>query len=200
MEQVNFPSHLIDMGIKEAIGSYKGCMVKFKKYNIPFKLKIKTKKDKIQTMNLEKTMIHDKTNSLFYNLKNIDSKDYMFRNLKTSCKFNKYLEICDSSISWNQKTNEYYLNLNFEDLELPDKKILTNKKICSIDPGIKTFLTIYSDDSVNKIGIGIRDKIDKICRDIDIIISKQYKKKEGKFKYKHQKRRSLRKALHRKIK
>ena len=85
-------------------------------------------------------------------------------------------------------------------MKLNDKKILTNNKVCSIDPGIKTFLTIYSDDSVHKIGIGIREKIEKICRDIDIIISKQYKKKKGKYKYKHEKRRNLRKALHRKIK
>ena len=53
---------------------------------------------------------------------------------------------------------------------------------------------------MNKIGIGIRDKIEKICRDIDIIISKQYKKKNGKYKYTSQKRISLRKALHKKIK
>ena len=200
VNKINFPSHLIDMSIKEAIGSYNGCMVKFNKYKIPFVLKFKTKKDKIQTLNIESTMIHSKTNSLFYNLKDNDSKEFVFRDLKTSCKFNKYLNICDSSITWNQRTNEYYLNLNFEDIETPSNDILMNKKICSIDVGLKSFLTIYSDNSVDKIGIGIRDKIEKLCRDIDIIISKQYQKKDGKYKYNHQKRRSLRKALHRKIK
>ena len=208
IEEINFPSHLFDMAIKEAVSAYNGCMVKFNKYKIAFDLKLKTKKDKMQTMNLEKTMIHSKTNSLFYNLKNIDTdtdkdkdKDkYTFRNLKTSCKINKYLNIRDSSISWNQRTNEYYLNINFDNLEIPNKNILLNKKICAIDPGIKSFLSIYSDDSMNKIGIGIRDKIEKICRDIDIIISKQYRKKNGKYKYAYQKRRSLRKALHKKIK
>lgn len=200
VNKVIFPSHLVDMSIKEAIGSYNGCIVKFNKYKIPFKLKLKTKKDKIQTMNIENLMINSKKNSLFYNLKDIDGKEYVFRNLKTSCKFKKYSNICDSSISWNQITNEFYLNLNFEDIETPSNNILLNKKICAIDPGIKNFLTIYSDNSVDKIGIGIREKIEKLCRDIDIIISKQYQKKEGKYKYNHQKRRSLRKALHRKIK
>jgi putative transposase len=200
VDEINFPSHLIDMAIKEAVSSYIGCLNKYKKYKIPFNLKIKTKKDKIQTMNLEEPMIKKESNSLFYNLKDNIINKYVFRNLKTSCKLNKYLNICDSSLSWNQRTNEYYLNLNFENIELPPKEILSNKKICSIDVGVKTMLTIYSDNSVEKIGIGIRYKIEKLCRDIDIIISKQYKKKEGKYKYNHQKRRALRKALHRKIK
>ena len=200
INKINFPSHLVDMGIKEAIRSYNGCMIKFNKYKIPFTLKYKTKKDKIQTLNIEKTMIQIKTNSLFYNLKDIDSKQFIFRNLKTSCNFNKYSNICDSSITWNQKTNEYFLNINFEDIKLPSSNILLNNKICSIDPGLKNFLTIYSDNSIDKIGIGIKDTLQKICKDIDIIISKQYKKKEGKYKYNHQKRRNLKKVLHRKIK
>lgn len=200
VNKINFPSHLVDMSIKEAISSYNGCMVKFNKYKIPFTLKQKTKKDKIQTLNIESTMVHSKTNSLFYNLKDIDSKEFVFRDLKTSCKFNKYSNICDSSITWNQRTNEYYLNLKFEDIEIPSNDILLNKKICSLDVGLKSFLTIYSDNSVDKIGIGIRDKIEKLCRDIDIIISKQHQKKDGKYKYNYQKRRSLRKVMHRKIK
>lgn len=198
--KINFPSHLVDMSIKEAISSYNGCISKYKKYKTPFTLKYKTKKDKIQTLNIEKTMIQTKTNSLFYNLKDVETKEFIFRNLKTSDLFKKYSNICDSSITWNQRTNEYYLNINFEDVELSSKNILLNKKICSIDPGLKTFITIYSDNSIDKIGIGIRDTIQKICKDIDIIISKQYKKKEGKYKYNHQKRRNLRKALHKKIK
>lgn len=201
VNKINFPSHLVDMSIKEAISSYNGCMIKFNKYKIPFTLKLKTKKDKIQTLNIESTMIHSKTDSLFYNLKDIGSKEFIFRNLKTSCKFNKYSNICDSSITWNQRTNEYYLNLNFEDIETPSNDILLNKKICAIDVGLKSFLTIYSDNSVNKIGIGIRDKIEKLCKDIDIIISKRHQKKDKcKYKYNNQKRRSLRKVLHRKIK
>ena len=200
MNEINFPSHLIDMAIKEAVSAYNACINKFNKYKIPFELKIKTKKNKIQTMNIENTMISEKTNSLFYNLKDQQLNKYIFRNLKTSCKFDKYSNICDSSITFNKMINEFYINLNFEDLKIPNKEILKNKKICAIDPGVKTFITIYSDDSINKIGIGVRDKIEKVCHDIDIVISKQYKKKNGKYKYNHQKRRSLRKVRHRKIK
>ena len=199
MQQIKFPSHLIDLSIKEATIAYKSNLEKFKKYKIPFKLTLKTKKDKIQTLNLEKKMISTKKNGLFIMLKD-DTNQFIFRNLKTSCKFNKYKNICDSSISWNIRTNEFFMNLNFIDDKHINENILLNKKICSIDPGLKTFLTIYDDNSINKIGIGIRNKINKICEEIDIITSKINKKVNKKYKYNHNKRRNLRKALHRKIK
>jgi transposase len=205
IEELNVPSHLIDKSINEAVDNYKTCLSKLSKYRTSFKLKNKTKKDKFQTLNIESNMINEKSNSLFYNLKDKTSNKFLFRNLKTSCNFNKYSNICDSSITYNQRLNEFYLNLNFKNLEIPDKNILKNKRICSIDPGIKNFLVIYSQNSIDKIGIGIREKIEKICRDIDIIISKQNKKKTNKFnksvyKYSYEKRRNLKKALHRKIK
>ena len=99
-------------------------------------------------------------------------------------------------MTWNKSLNEYYLNVCFkQDIKSSDKT-----KIASIDPGVKTFLTIYSDNSVDKIGIGIREKINKICRDVDILVSKQYKKVNKNYKYNHEKRRNLKKAMHRKIK
>jgi len=209
IKELKVPSHLIDKAINEATDNYKNCLDKLKKRQIfYFKLKLKTKKEKYQTMNLESDMIKPETNSLFKNLTdNSKNKNkYVFRNLKTSCQFNKYKNICDSSITYNLRTNEYYINLNFEDIEMPDKTILKNKKICSIDPGIKTFISVYSQNSLDKIGVGIRDKIEKICRDVDIISSKQNTKiiddnnKKTKYKYNHEKRRNLRKVLHRKIK
>ena len=63
-------------------------------------------------MNIENKMISKKTNSLFYNLKNYNSKEYVFRNLKTSCNLNKYSNISDSSISWNQRIYEFYIILS----------------------------------------------------------------------------------------
>lgn len=201
LKEFNVPSHLIDKAINEATDNYDKCLQKlYKKQIFYFKLEHKTKKDKIQTMNIELSMIHSQTNSLFYNLSENSKNKYVFRNIKSSCKFSKYKNICDSSITYNQRLNEFYLNINYEDIKLPKKEILNNKKIGSIDPGIKTFITIYSDNSIDKIGIGIREKIEKICRDIDILTSKQNKKNDKKYKYNYQKRKSLRKALHRKIK
>jgi transposase len=185
---------------------------------------MKTKKDKYQTMNIEKTMLNYETNSLFSgtyildtdiikkknkkgNIKKINKKNkaktnnkiYLFRNLKLSEDL-KDFNICDSSITHNQRLSEFYLNLNYVDNEEKDKDILINNKVCAIDPGVNCFVTIFSDNRIDKIGLNIYDKIKKICNEIDIMSSKIYKKKDGKFKYKSNKRRNIRKALHKKIK
>ncbi len=210
MNNIDIPSHLIDMAVKEAVENYKACLSKMSKYRTHFSLGLKTKKDKYQTMKIEKNMISSTSNSLFYNLTdNLKyNNKYVFRNIKTSCNFNKYPNKCDSSITYNQRTNKFYLNLNFEDTGLSNKDILKNKKVCSIDPGVKQFLVVYSQNTIDKIGIGVRDKIEKVSRDIDIIVSKKdtkiikttNKKKKEVFKYNYEKRRNLRKAYHRKIK
>jgi putative transposase len=116
-----------------------------------------------------------------------------------------------SLITCDTKLNEYYLNLNYKchkninlknvkNLKKNKKKILGKEKVCSIDPGIRCFLTIYSDNGVSEIGLNITEKINKVCKEIDIIKSKINKKINNKFKYNKRKRKSLNKALHRKIK
>lgn len=61
----------------------------------------------------------------------------------------------------------------------------------------------YSDNGVNFIGIGINTKMNKVCKEIDIINSMIHKKKKDnkkEFKNNSNKRRNLKRALHRKIK
>jgi putative transposase len=120
------------------------------------------------------------------------------------------LDICDSSISCNTRTNEYYLNLNYHDNSKRDNEILKNKKVCSIDPGLSCLLNVYSDNEVHFIGKNILNKINKVCEQIDIITSIMYLKKKItdkskskmkiKYRYNSNRRRNLKKALGRKIK
>jgi IS605 OrfB family transposase len=193
---IKYPSHLVDKAFDEAIKNYNICMIKYKKYHIKFCLKFKTKKDKYQTMNIEKTMISNNRKSIFPKLKY--ENECVFKNIKFSEKL--YNDICDSSITCNIKLNKYYLNMSYEDTIKKNEEILKIRKVCSIDPGIRSFLTIYSDNEINKIGINISDKLNKYCKEIDIITSKIYSKKEKKYIYNNNKRKNLKKALHRKIK
>ena len=194
----NFIAHLVNKAFTEACNNYKTCLIKFKKYKIPFKLKVKTKKSKYQTINIEKVMIGKKHKYIFPNYKYKD--EYIFRTIK----YDKYLidinNICDSSISFNSKLNEYYLNINYYDKKLKNNLLLNNKKVCAIDPGLRTFLTVYSDNTVDEIGNGISEKLKKLCNEVDIITSRIYKKENKKFKYNKNSRRNMKKALHRKIK
>jgi putative transposase len=202
MEDIQIQSHLIDEAFKEASSNYSKCLEKYKKYNIPFKLKNKTKKDKYQTMNIEKVMFNKNTNTLFpgIKVKDVNNKSVsLFSNLKLFEKIKKY-NMSDSSISCNTRLNEYYLNLNYRDTFTKNQNILKNKRVCAIDIGIKVFLSVYSDNHVDMIGSEINTRMLKICKEIDIITSRINKKKDKKFYYNSNKRRNMKKALHRKIK
>ena len=202
INEFNIPVHLIDQAFIEASDNYSKCMKKYKENKKPFKLKPKTKKNKYQTINIESAMISTKKNGIFVNLKD-QNNNCVFKKIKSSLSFKKILKYCDSSITYNQRLNEYYLNATYNDKSDKNLSVLNNKKVCSIDPGLKTFATIYDDSTVNKIGCNIMEKIKKICNEMDIIQSQMTKKdinNNKKYIRNSNSRRNLKKALHRKIK
>lgn len=199
MNDIVVQSHLIDQAFIEANDNYNKCMDKYKKNNKPFVLKFKTKKNKHQTINIEQNMLNKKTKTLFSGIRENKKSIFCLKMKENITMYN----ICDSSISCNVRTSEYFLNLNYRDNFKKDKEILKNKGVVSVDPGIKVLMSTYSDENVNLIGIGITSKMNKICKEIDIMNSNIYKKKKDnnkQFKYKSNKRRNLKKAMHRKIK
>jgi transposase len=210
------PSHLIDKALNEASNNYKKCIEKFQKTRKTFNLKYK-KYSKLQTINIEKTFINLKNNnfSLFYNLKYKSkydkNKNYCLRNIKLSEKINKY-KICDSSISYNKYLQKFTLNLIYSntDINISENKkqeILKNKKVFSLDTGVRTVETCYSDNKVVELGINTMDTVYKYCKEIDILNSIISKKKYVK-KYKNggtkelnvnsKRKKKLQRALHKK--
>jgi putative transposase len=160
-----------------------------------FKLKFKTKKDVFNTINIEKQMISSKQ-ILFANYKINGKKVFTHNNINDN--LDKY-DYGDSSISYNRILNRYYLNLTYSKTTTKCK----NNKVCSIDPGVKNFVTLFSDNHVSKIGINCKERINKINKEIDIIKSrisrKEYVGNNGKvYKNTKKRRRQLRKAQERK--
>jgi len=110
----------------------------------------------------------------------------------------------DSSITYNAKLKETYLNLNY----IISTTKTEGKKICSIDPGVCNFVSIYSDSAMETIGINSKEKLYKLCKEIDIISSRinrkeYYEKEDGKkvfYKVTNRRKKQLKKAMHRKIK
>lgn len=223
----NMPSHMIDLAFKEASDNYSKCIKMYNTKNKKFKLHFKNNK-KIQTMFIEKTAFSIKNNnvSIYKNYKNPykiytknkKHKNFVFRDLKISEKIHKY-DICDSTISYNKYTNEYYLNLTYNyninkeknkiKKEEKTKKILKTKKVVSNDPGDRTFATLYSDNKVIEIGKETKNIIYKLCKEIDIltsIISKKYYTKKmkdktiKKYTLTNKRKKRLKRALHLKYK
>jgi transposase len=198
---IDFPSHEIDQAIKEAIKNTLINLEQYVKKKRKFETSFKSKKDIKQTFNIEKCYI--KKDGIFKNNK-LENK-FVFRNLKMNENISDF-DYCDSSITYHRILNKFTLNLTYNSKTIENK----SSKICALDPGVKNFMTLYSDTKVAKIGVSCKDKIYKICKEIDIIKSRidskgYYVKNDKKeivkeYVNNHNRRRNLKKALHRKIK
>ena len=187
---IKFQSHLIDLAINEAVIKVTTNMNKKRK----FIMKMKTKKDLKQTINLEKTMITDK--GFFSGLKLNGS--YIFRDVKMSENISK-LNYGGSTITYHRILNTFTMNLTYKTISVKN----TSNKICSIDPGIRDFMVLFSDTKVCKIGVESTDKLYKKCREVDKIDSKmnskEYYVNEKKYIVNSKRKRQLNEAKHRKI-
>ncbi len=195
LNNFNMPSHLKRQAIKEAFDNFNKCMNMYKTKKRKFKLNFKTKKDIYYTINIEKQMISSK-HILFEKYKINNKKVFTENNIKEN--LSKY-NYCDSSITYNKILNKYYLNLSYKKETIKCK----NNKVCSIDPGVRNFVSLYSDNKIANIGINCSEKINKLNKEIDIIKSrlskKEYTGNNGKVYINTKKRkRQLRKAQERK--
>ena len=84
---------------------------------------------------------------------------------------------------------EYYLVVPHEAAKM---KTDNQGRVVALDPGVRTFLTFFSETSVGKIGHGDFSQIQRLCQHLDNLLSKISKAKRG------QKRR-MRKAARRMI-
>ena len=192
LKDVGLNNHSCRLAIKEALIGIKTNIKKGEKFN----MKLKTKKDLIQTILLEKSVFQEKWKTLFAKYK-LDDK-YVFRNLQMSDNIWKY-DFCDSNLSYHKVLNTITLNLTYNDNIKQTKKT----KVGALDQGERNFMTLYSDDSVCKLGINCEEKILKVCKEMDIICSridnKYYYKNHEKVNVHANRKRNLRKAFHRKI-
>jgi len=192
LEDIGFDSHSCKLAIKEALTGIKTNLKKQSK----FTMRMKTKKNLVNTIKIEKQTISSKYKSIFSGYK-LDNK-YVFRDLKMSDDITKY-NYGDSTISYHRILDIFTLNLTYSETIKKNKET----KVCSNDPGVNNFMTCFSEDSVCKLGINCDKKIGKVCKEIDIIHSRidkgyYYDGTEKKI-INANSRRNLRKALHRKI-
>lgn len=191
MNDINFNVHSCQLAMKEALDNIITNCKKGRK----FKMNLKTKKDLYQTIRLEKVTI-SKDCKLFKNYKN--GNEYVFRSIKFSENPLKY-NFCDFTITYFKKLNKFIMNLPYEDVRKENKK----SKVCAIDPGVNNFVTGFSENEVFKIGISSKTRIEKLCKEVDILQSrmdkKYYYKDNEKININSNRKRNLMKAKHRKL-
>ncbi|NEO37078.1 MAG: IS200/IS605 family element transposase accessory protein TnpB [Moorea sp. SIOASIH] len=95
--------------------------------------------------------------------------------------------ICDCRLT--STNGDYYLVVPYKTTQV---KTENQGRVVSLDPGVRTFLTFFSQTSVGKIGHGDFSRIQRLCQHLDNLISKISKAK-GKRK------RRMRKAARRMV-
>lgn len=211
VEEIKYDSHSCKQAIKEALTNVMTNIKKYQKTKKQFKMKMKSKKDLTNTIIIEKQTISDK-NTLFKNYK-VDGVN-IFDKIKMSENISDY-EYCGSTITYHKILKTMMLNLTYtarnstnkkDELKTKRLRVKLKKKrnkVCSIDPGINNFATVYSDSEVCKLGTDCSNKIYKVCKEIDIIQSRIDSKKyyDGGIEKKMNadRRRNLKKAMHKKI-
>ncbi|WP_367142186.1 RNA-guided endonuclease InsQ/TnpB family protein [Moorena sp. SIO1F2] len=89
--------------------------------------------------------------------------------------------ICDCRLT--STNGDYYLVVPYKTAHL---KTESQGRVVALDPGVRTFLTFFSETSVGKIGHGDFSRIQRLCQHLDNLISKISKAK-GKGKYRMRK-------------
>lgn len=178
--QLKTPKEIRTNAIKQVLSNYKTCYTNMKNGNINnFKMKFRSKKQ------LNKHIIIPKAG--FKILENNQIQLYP-KFIKKTIRYKKDKQLNqDVKVLDNIKiiTNTYdhihvHIPIQIEHFSKPKTK---EKKICSLDPGIKTFQTIYGVDNIIKSGFNDRNELLKMNKLIDNYISlkssvnKYYKKK-----------------------
>ena len=160
-------SHILDFAIQDACAKYKTCLTNLKNGHIKhFRLRyLKQSKDTL-IMKIEKDFI-DSTNNTFCNSVFKDAfkfqNNFQLKNIK-----------CDFTIHYNQKTDEFQL---LNPVKIDQIKEHDIKESGAGDPGLRTFLTVFSNGKCIKIGDNLIKTILKYTQKIDKLNSKANKKK-----------------------
>lgn len=103
----------------------------------------------------------------------------------------------DARIIWDRRKNKWWLRYTVDDEESSE----SDKGVASIDPGVRTFATIYSvgqgGEAVTEFGAKDMARITRLCRHVDDLVSRENKKANeagGGYLLKHRKRYRLRRA------
>lgn len=194
----NFPIHTIDQAAREVGDNFKKIIDSRKKDKKKFYMSFKSKqKSVIETITMEASSINKDNKIYVQKFKDIDSKLHTKENLKNT--HNK-----EYKISYNRHTYKFYVNFS---VPIENINVENKKEWCSIDPGEKTFTTIYNpfDREILFLANGERDSfgdhvISKLQRKISKCADKQKKIRLTRaLQLQREKDKNKRKEMHHKI-
>lgn len=161
-----------DLAIRDCVSNYKTNLTLLKNNHIKFfKLKHKTKKNISQIFKVNKKALRNQKIFVRRLKKKAKIRCTWLNNHKIDCNF-----------TIQNLNNKWYFLIPIKEKTSPPNEY--NKGIVSLDPGIRTFQSFYSDTfKCGKFGENIKEKINKINSKIDNYQSILTKKNKSKTKY-----------------
>lgn len=149
--------HILDFAIQDACAKYKSCLSNFKNGNIKsFRLRYLKQTKDTMTIKIEKNFIDPIRNTFCSSV------------FKDSFKFQDDFQLedvnCDFTIHYNRKTDEFQL---LNPIKIDQSNDHNIHESAGVDPGIRTFLTVFSNTKCVKIGNNLIPTILKYLKKID---------------------------------
>jgi len=140
---------IITGAIKDCCSAYKSAFANLKNGNIQhFEMSVKNKKCPYQCLNIESTCFGQNNQFLpkyFKDILQCEDLKIKKKKRKQSIKFKNIKIESDCRINFNQNTNEWSLVIPIKQ-QLKESENQAPYSVCSLDPGVRTFMTGYCPD------------------------------------------------------
>jgi transposase len=198
--------HLLDEAIKQNVTMYKSCVTNMKNKNIKdFRVRPLSKDKRRKNLSIESGLISKNKNGFCTSiLKEMKTKDnFKFNEIKKTFTlqydkfYNKYFLLIPIEIKKVENFLDYYLNkYKTCPKTLKEKRELSRKtkhnagnrmkkeNKCSIDPGVRTFMSVYSKGECFEIGNQTRETLKPVYKKIDKLAALKDTEKINEKKYK----------------
>ncbi|XWV26701.1 putative transposase [Tupanvirus soda lake] len=171
----NINKHILDQSIARCVAMYKSCLTKLKKKQIKdFRVRCIKSDKRYKTLIIEGCLFSKKNNGFCTSvLKEMVSSDIL-ENINETC-----------ILSYDKYKSTYILSIP---KYIEPKEYQTRNLVCGIDPGVRTFLTVYSKEDCHQIGNDINfnkyyykiDRLNQINSTEEAKQTRKYKRAIGK--------------------
>lgn len=159
--------HVLDGAIQDACAKYKSCLTNLKNGNIKyFRLRYLKQSKDTMVMKIEKNFINKNKNTFCSTVFNEAIKlhhNFQLKNIH-----------CDFTIHYNRKLDEFQL---LNPIKTKQETNNDNKNSAGVDPGLRSFVTVFSNGKCVKIGDNLIKKVLKYTEKIDKLNNKDCNKR-----------------------
>ncbi|WP_044493321.1 RNA-guided endonuclease TnpB family protein, partial [Moorena sp. SIO3B2] len=148
------PYQIKSIGIKDACTAVRESKKKYKKTGQINRVRFRSRKNPVQSCYIPKSAVSEKG---------------VYHTKLGTLTFSESLPDNRGDCRLTSTNGDYYLTVPHQTTQT---KADNQGRVVAIDPGVRTFLTFFSENSVGKIGHGDFSRIQRLCTHLDNLLSK----------------------------